>query len=583
MLFDLKIYGHCIKLCKMFEGANQIVQVYEAKSMYYTYCTELVEKIEKRLQLPGFEYKVMMRSFCNSRIIPVIQKLTASSNAIQQEGDHEAVCILDKALVDCLIFNIEKVKTCLLCHTKTNKLVHSHYISKFILQRFAKTIGYDKGDSVIIFSPSDQPSDWQLKSAAKITFSMLCRSCDGSILSQDENLFKKGVFDMIYSHNGSHLLQHTLSYDEYLYRFTAGLIFRSMAQFCSTNFAEIEQFKQIHCLMQFCREACIGLSDVTTAVKSKFKLYLIPLPSILPSSLPKHHGWDTFVSLANSPYGAYKLLEPGEHMLPKKLYCFLVKIGVMLFVASLDVELDFNLKKTCGFYEINLPSQKGGTCNLTIPEDNERAELIPVELWWNLLDWAKEKENIAMSVALSFDSSEKFMAGHGLSDIIEHTVAPIHANLLPPGFKLNFERAAVFPENICSLPPYHSVLLHNFFSITSGAIGLAILARLKINEIPDAMLKEQSVHLKMMQPYLLVYIVLPHLVFKGGFLIDEKDYSIKDILPGCHTEMKDSIHLEELAEQFPEIVRTTLRAKGFRSLKSLLSFDEYWHATSKDR
>ena len=587
ILYNHKRYNDCEKLCKSLNrDQDSEVQLYMAKSMYHQYKIEFIENIKQRKTIPPFEYKAIMRSFCNDRIIEVIRILTKLRPLMTNDlWDSEATYILDKALIDCLIFNIDKVKTCLLCHIKADKLIRSHYISKFILQRSVKAMGCHTSENVVIFSPTDQPSDWQLKSAAKITYSMLCKKCDGEILSQDENAFKKCVFDLFYEHENSQMLALSISYNAFFHRFTAGLIFRGMAQFCSSVCAEIGQFDQIHILMQACREACL----LNSYPPSSLKFYMLPLPSEFPPGMEKPIGWDAFVGLANAPYGAYRLLQPGEPTLPKRLYCFMVKAGVMLFVASLDRDLDEELDAVCSQYRIQLPPDESDTCTMNIPEDSKRADLIPQMIWWSLLDWAQEKTNAAMSVTILLSPSVKFMAGHGLTSVIQQASeqseafydtlslknSPVIANLLPPGFEINFDKIDTPQEKMVNVPSGHKVLLHSFFTIMfEAAAGYVIFARHESNTPPEK--KEKcSVYSRILQPYILMYITLSQIVFKLGFLIDEWDYRVKGILPGCRTEMKDSIHLKQLIERIPEIIRQTLRAKGFRSFKSLLFWSEH--------
>ena len=106
--------------------------------------------------------------------------------------------------------------------------------------------------------------------------------------------------------------------------------------------------------------------------------------------------------MTNSPYSAYKLLQPGEPMVPKRLYCFMVKIGIMVFVTSLDEELDAELEKICPFSQIQF-SNEDTTHDfiMHIPEDQERGKYIPQKLWWSFLGWAKKEINASFSVALS--------------------------------------------------------------------------------------------------------------------------------------------------------------------------------------
>ena len=112
-----------------------------------------------------------------------MKEVVKHQNEMVTEADEkyeEAVVILDKALLDYLVFNIAEVQTCLLYHAVTRKLIH--YIPKSIIQEFVKEMGLDPGESIYIFAFTGHPSDWHYKSAAKLTF---CKSYDDKLLSKD--------------------------------------------------------------------------------------------------------------------------------------------------------------------------------------------------------------------------------------------------------------------------------------------------------------------------------------------------------------------------------------------------------------
>ena len=618
MLYDAKRYADCWRFCTHLLSDDELdsklknkVLLYQAKCMYHTYNREIMERIEQSGTMPGFEHKNMMRIFCNNRIVGAIKILTKlktlalKGNPAEQSVcsnpstspiiglecyvstklefyDNEADYMLDKALLDFLVYNTKEVRTCLLCHKATDKLIHSHYIPKSILQEFVKAMGFDPGASVFILAPpTDHPSDWHFKSAAKATLSMLCKKCDGEVLSKDENLFKNNIFNVVYQRKcpGSHMLDCVITYGRYLYRFAVGLIFRNMAPLYSGICAEIGEFIQLHNFMQECRD--VILAGTSTA---NFKIFLLFLPSELPSYLPQVSGWDKYVVMTNAPYAAYKLLQPGEPMVPKKIYCFMVKIGVLIFIIPLDIGLEMELENLCPFYQIHFSENQSV---MLVPEDKERGSFIPQKLWWSFLGWAKIEVNRATSVAISVkppvDLSGKVHAGLLARNILEESsniaaAQPVVANLLPPGFELNYDKFGTLPEKVIQVPEGHVILLHGHFKTSSGIGGYSILGRLesvsiqKVNRVPE----KPAIYSIMQQPYVLVY--LEHskkkYVLKTGFSIDEKDHRISDALPGCPTSMKDSEHLRELTEQIPDIVGGLLRSKGFRSLKSLIFWQE---------
>ena len=593
LLYKLKRYTDCFVFCNNYISSitnddgnsyNTItVQLYRAKSMFHDYNRELMERFEQNKRMPGFEYKNMMRSFCNNRILEVVKALAKVKQNYEELFDDEAAYMLDKALLDFLVFSTKEITTCLLCLCWAQKLIHSHYIPKALLQEFVKAMGLDPNASVFMFSPTGHPSDWQYKSAAKITFSMLCKTCDGTVLSKDENLFKSRFFNKLYQNDspGSHLQTHSIPYAQFLYQFAIGLMFRNIAPLYSSVSAEIGEFSLLHNLMQSCR-------DVIFSTSSSHRLpniYMIVLPTQIPDELPKVAGWDKYATMTNSPYAAYKLLQPGEPMVPKRLFCFMVKIGVMIFVVSLDKEFDKDLEATCPKYKIRFNCD---IAEMYIPDNKERGKCIPPKLWWSLLGWARLEINNALSYTMSTKPPSKAsnvsQAGLMVKDILESKeprVSPVTANLLPPGFELNYEKHGTLPEKVIIIPDGHAVLLHYAFLSATGSRGYAALCRqipgkLKPKD-PESHHKEKRVYNTFMEPYVLVYLQdsRKKLHFKIGFTLDEKDLKIKDTFPGVPAALKDSVELKEFIEQIPDkLCAFILRAKGFRSLKSLLYWQE---------
>lgn len=589
-MYKLKRYTDCFAFCNKYISSlksqdrndyNRVkAECYKARSMFHDYSRELMERFEQSKRMPGFEYKNMMRSFCNSRILEVVKILAkVKKNYHEELFDDEAAYMLDKALLDFLVFSTKEITTCLLCHCWAQKLIHSHYIPKAILQELIKAMGFEPGASVFMFYHTTHPSDWQYKSAAKLTFSMLCKTCDGTVLSQDEDLFKSKCFSKIYQKDcpGSHLQAQSVPCAQYLYRFAIGLMFRNIALLYSNICSETGEFSQLHFLMQACRDVIIHASSGQWLPN----IYMVILPLQIPDEFPQVVEWHKFVLMTSAPYAAYKLLQPGEPMVPKRLFCFMVKIGVMIFVVSLDKDLDEDLETTCPEYKIR------DAAEISVPEDKERSKYIPQRLWWSLLGWARMDVNNRLSYTLSTNPPPKVpivpQAGLIVKDILESKeprVSPVTVNLLPPGFELNYEKYGTLPEKVIIIPDGHAVLLHYSFSSSIGSHGYAALCRqapgkLKSKDSEDNH-KETRVYNIFTQPYVLVYLEdgKKKLHFKIGVSLDENELKIKGSFPGVPAAMKESVELKQLVEQIPDKLCAVLRAKGFRSLKSLLYWQE---------
>lgn len=581
--------------------------------MYLEYNRELPEMIEKSEGLPGFEYKNSMRTFCQKRILEVIKILTdllnqyngevSDCNFITDYNYSEVEMMLDKALLDYLVFNMAEVQTCLLCHVVACKLVHSHYIPKSIIQEFVKAMGLEAGESVYIFSPTGHPSNWHFKSAAKLTFSMLCKTCDGEILSKDENSFKRFFFDRIYPSGDPESAKsvHAIPYDRYLFRFAAGLFFRNIAPLYSQVCAEAGNFRELHQMMQLCRSIILK-QDYRG--NSYVKFFLLALPSKMPDSI-KTPGWDKFVTASLSPYLAYKLLQPGKPLIPKCLLCCMVKIGVLLFVAPFDNDLEMQLQTLSP--QTLLQSDGNDSAILYIPNDDMRSACIPEKLWWSLLGWAKKEINASMSTALSIvpkaikskfpenlthssqlvnvmlASDQSLRASQTVTSNIvsDSKLQTVVANMLPPGFALNFNEHNTLPEKVIEIPAGHVVLLHQPFQTSKRAECFSVLCKLEKDTVVREKKEDQSVYSWSAKPYILIYLCQTGIGYKTaikvGFYVNEANYNVEGVLPGCPPKMTDSPHLQEIIALIPTIVHSLLRSKGFLSMKSLL----FWYASLK--
>ena len=576
--------------------------------MYQEYNRELPELIEKCNTSTGFEYKNMMHNFCQKRILEVIQILTPLVNHYKKDKESDVQCsfvledkydemvtMLDKALLDYLIFNMTEVRTCVLCHSVVDKLVHSHYIPKSIIQEFEKAMGIDQGKRIYVFSPSGHPSSWNFKSAGQLTFSMLCKTCDCTILSQDENNFKKYIFDIVYASGNpdSVKLMHTIPYDLYLLRFAAGLLFRCIAPLYSQVSAEIGNFKELHQMMQVCQSIVLEPAIVQSRC---IKIFLLALPSNTPKPLITP-GWDKFVAASLSPYLAYKLFLPGKVMLPKRLLCCMVKIGVLLFVTSFDHDLEIQLLRCCSHSLIS--SGISDSKILYIPNEEVRATCIPEKLWWSLVGWAKKEVNTSLSTVLSVVPQSADRLTHS-SQVASSVLASVHessdprqdkasgletivANMLPPGFSLNFNEHNTLPEKVIELPAGHTVLLHQPFQTSKRAECFAVLGKLKEDTNTQGKTKAtQPAYSWLLKPYILIYLRQAgrdnKSVLKVGFYINETEYNVEGALPGCPPKMIESPHLQEIIIQVPGIIHSLLRCKGFLSLKSLL----FWYESVRN-
>lgn len=572
-------YPDCWRFCELLLSEKNLPDhertktlLYLAMSSYHEYNRELAANLKKSEYIPGFEYKETMRNFCKRNIMKVISILSKCIPLITTLNsiNEDLVPMLDKALLDCLKFNITEVQICLLCHRKVKKkLIRSHFIPRFAYDGVAKTMGFDlKRDNIYCYL-TDIPTDWELKPVSKLTFVMLCDICDNQILSQDENNFRNNFFSKIYNNKTplSTVSAHCIPYEQYIYRFVAGLVFRNIAPVFSEVCAETGEFSCLLNVMHAFRKVILNAGESQFEMP---KLYALALPSELPSNMKNVKTWRSFVSCAIGCHAAYKLLQPGNPMIPKKLYCCMVKIGVLLFVAPFDEELEYELEKNSPQSLIQFKDDTTGV--FLIPDNKDRAGCIPQKLLWSLVGFAKNSENTISSNLLTTKLLQYQVMKHLSTDLL--------ANLLPPGFALNLDKLDTpHPEKVVEVPEGHVIILHQPIQALTDTLGYVLLAK----QVASSMVKTEgktgkkterpAVYSMFSKPYVLIYLKHPRLTVKAGYFINVNDCQLTELLPGCPPSKKDSQISQDLAHRIPVVLCSMLRSKGFRNLQSLL----FWH------
>ena len=603
----LERFYDCWRFCECFLSLPQAgssrneVLFYKAASLYHIYNKELPAMLEKSEGVPGFQYKTILRTFCQKRVLEVIRIFTTlvrhqRDSTEESMGDKlsSMILMLDKALLDSLVFNVPEVGTCLLCHTsvRRGKLTRSHYIPKSIIQEFVRLLGAKPGSPLFYFlSVGKYPTDWQRKTAGQVTYSMLCQTCDGEVLSKDENTFKKMFFDKVYSKARTDITSlrssFSILYDRYLLRFAAGLFFRNVAPRYSQVSADIGNVEVLELgqMMQMCR-TIIFENTKLPLIDPIMKIFLFALPSTMPKTIATP-GWDQFVKKVLSPYIGYRLHKPGSPELPTRLFCCMVKMGVLLFVKPFDPDLE---KELLDFNPFSLIRSSGSNSfTLYIPRDEIRMACIPEKLWWNLAAWTKKEIESGLSTVLSVDKlketqtadekSLEFFSADETSSLplapkYDHS-PPVVIDMLPPGFSLNFDKYNTIPDEVIKLPPNHYVLLHQPFRTSTGAEFFIVLTK----ALESAIKSRQDFSWPQV-PCVLVYLHQPgtkyRSVLKVGFYISESDYSVQSSLPGGSPKLLESPNevIQNIIRDVPEFVYRILKSAGFLNLKSLLFWSD---------
>ena len=107
---------------------------------------------------------------------------------------------------------VEDCKRCLLCRRKGVKLKNSHIIPNFMLKRVGKTMASTCGR----FTERTSKTSWRVK--------LLCGRCEECLSQNGEHQFQEQFIPIIYSGSNE---DQIVNYDNNLYNFAVGIIFRS--------------------------------------------------------------------------------------------------------------------------------------------------------------------------------------------------------------------------------------------------------------------------------------------------------------------------------------------------------------------
>ena len=444
---------------------------------------------------------------------------------------------------------------CMLC-CKKRPLVQSHIVPLAILRKIfpGDHPFYMVGPSSLSFESS------LISSPRKLVFRMLCDKCDNEILSADEKLFVEKVVSVVYREPRQHMQGiDTIAYEEWLYRFCAGIIFRGLA--LTRGITGSSNAEDIHTLIHQCRS--VVLSSVATPEEQP-KLALFFTPGIPADS---SSGFKTS-NLVTATYGGtyFRLSDvPLAGLSPntaKKCYFFAAQFGIFTIVALLE-------RVPVG-YEPFLVDPKGGS--FSIPENDQRFDLIPSGLMvmYKKITRMREKLYIESGVEhvhrIPELSGEKeitdrlfLLESKSAEAKMESGLVPTDFNLLPPKFVI--DRAT----NNLILPEGHKILLHfthypnQSSSSTSHTVFLVVS-------------REQDWGID--KPYVIVHTCVKSINQTFGYFISPKDFSFRDKLPGGDKHITMMKFMQEkkmhIFESVCKLIAAAFKRAGFSNYQSLL-------------
>ena len=249
---------------------------------------------------------------------------------------------------------------CMLC-CKKRPIVQSHIVPLATLRKIfpGDHPFYMVGPSSMTFESS------LISSSRKLVFRMLCDKCDNEILSADEKQFAEKVVSLIYGESQQHMQGFDrIAYEEWLYRFCAGIVFRGLA--LTRGITGSSNAEDIHTLIHQCRSVVLS-SVATLEEQPKFAFFFTPgVPAdsssgFKTSNLVTATYGGTYFRLSDVPLAG---LSPST---AKKCHFFAAHFGIFTIVALLEcVPVE---------YKPFFVDPKGGS--FSIPKNDQRFDLTP--------------------------------------------------------------------------------------------------------------------------------------------------------------------------------------------------------------
>lgn len=567
--YKYDLYEECIQFCEKVPKDAPVkdhLVMFQGKSLYHIFMQDL--EFLKGISTTSRAYS-NARFSCYKKIKDVIQLLGSAfdANIIDEEGSQ----MLDTSM---MIFLSEsrnmsgKLPRCLLCYKK-GKLAKSHICPKAVLDDFAKAAGVpDSGKAYFVSWPWQKMFTGSLKSSGEITVRVLCHDCE-LILSKAETKFLPYFFRKFYDVERPQSIteEQCIEYQEWLYQFCVGLIFRGMTLQYSGDRVEYLNQDEVHSLLLQCRNVLLRpKSDDCPDIS----IFIAPTkgdPSEIQSSLINvsiHYPFHFFFTHKKYMYRS--------HQLYVDALAYTFQIGMILTTVQLP--------KANWSSDPTLTVQKMGGV-YKIPPDNERRLKIPDELWETLLVEAMITEKEVMEQpkrAIALQPLDDLLSVPPVSymlDILDITKqsegmgkgslladCPKVINYIPNEFLVSHPTAKNSSGTV-TIPDSHKILLHLDFPLEGGS-GKGGTAFIVVGDKPPYNVES---------PYLIFHQYEPGLQENTAFFFSTQSFEFVKYLPDPYSKrfLGDDA-TTDLIKKSSEIVSLILKVKGYRNYHSLL----YW-------
>ena len=182
--------------------------------------------------------------------------------------DEDGSYLLDMAMINYVLIKkqLDDCHRCLLCRRRGVKLLKSHTVPKFVLQKLTKQINEAskelgiKADGQGLFQ--NLSGHLKLDSSKKATtYTLLCERCEQCLSQNGEKQFQEEFMPLIYSNSDK--IQN-VSYDSSAYSFCLGVLFRSFVNNAFIHFANADE---MYSVFVACRQHLIQLPAKFTEKK----------------------------------------------------------------------------------------------------------------------------------------------------------------------------------------------------------------------------------------------------------------------------------------------------------------------------
>lgn len=489
--------------------------------------------------------------------------------------DNEMSMFLDISMIDIAyqVNELKKYSRCLLCLNKA-KLRKSHLCPDSILSAFAD--GLEKAKDKHIFNLSFF-KDGKKISPHGITKWLFCEKCE-NILSRDgETHFIPKFFRRIYNSDCPQQPEYEISipYDEWLYRFSIGVLFRGLINEAVSSFVNSDK---IHQMFSHLRKLILFEGTLHNLPHNPDIYMLIsPCNPHVSAGLIGHVYHAPFLFALTD-----KDLQTGSEIIPRACQFFLARIGIINFLLPFDDAIKELLPA-----EAQIKVSQG---EFVVPSEAERASVIPNGINQILEDLATATQMNVLESSVStmwrlklsddatppsVEKSATYMTHKAMSSdteklqevLFDYSLrSPQTIDLLPPGFHVDQS------NGIVSLPDDHQILFHGDFVIEESE-SFHVTLFLAVGTVSSS-----SVY-TLENPYVIFHRHQPGLKITIGFFVNPNNFSALKFLP----DPSPKILLHKIGNQLRIKALSMTLLPELMELKGLKSYQTVVHRATLQR